>query len=347
MKKFRLFAISSLIAIGLGCAYYYAIYKGQNNPNEITLHGNVDIRQVDLGFRVSGRLIEMFFDEGDHIKQGELLAKLDPIPYEQDLSNLQAQLRQATANYAKLQAGNRPQEIQEARAQLKEKEVSHENARKTLVRQAELVKKNFASKQAYDDAYASANEAKAQLKSAQEALNLSEEGFREEDIAVAKAQLESITAQVERAQTNLIDTKLYAPSNGIVLTRIREPGSILNFGNPVFTLSLTNPIWVRAYASEVDLGRIRPGMRTLVYTDSQKTPFKGQVGFISPQAEFTPKNIETKELRTDLVYRLRIVVEDPEGILRQGMPVTVVIQLRAPLAPVPLNSEPAKLKAKI
>lgn len=344
MKIFRPLAVSLVIIAAVGCGYYY-FYRNHSNPNEITVHGNVDIRQVDLGFRVSGRLMDVLFEEGDEIKKGELIARLDPIPFEQDLNSLKAQMEQAQANLNKLQTGNRPQEIQEARAQLREKEVSHENARKTFERQSELVKKNYASKQAYDDAYVASNEAKAQLKTAQEALKLSLEGFRIEDIAAGQAQFESATAQYHRAQTNLNDTMLYAPSNGIVLTRIREPGSILNIGNPVYTLSLTDPIWVRAYISEVDLGRVKPGMKTLIYTDSQSTPFEGQVGFISPQAEFTPKNIETKELRTDLVYRLRIVVQDPEGKLRQGMPVTVVIQLTDAQAVKTPNT--IKLKSKI
>lgn len=343
VKIFRPLIVSLSMIAALACGYYY-FYHNRDNNNEITVHGNVDIRQVDLGFRVSGRLLEVLFEEGDHVKMGDLIAKLDPVPYEQDLNNLKAQMEQAQANLVKLRAGNRPQEIQEAKAQLHEKEVAHENSRKTYERQSELVKKNYASKQAYDDAYAATNEAKAQLKSAQEALKLSLEGFRQEDIAAGQAQFEAATAQYHRAQTNLNDTVLYAPSDGIILTRIREPGSILNIGNAVYTLSLTNPIWVRAYISEVDLGRVKPGMRTLIYTDSQSTPFEGQIGFISPQAEFTPKNIETKELRTDLVYRLRIVVEDPEGKLRQGMPVTVVIKLAQDNTVKTPNSIPLKSK---
>ncbi len=314
-------ALGALAALGL---FYF--YEHKSNSNDIILHGNVDIRQVDLGFRVNGRVQEMKFEEGDRIKKGDIIASLDKTPFILEENNLRALIDVASANLSKLNTGSRPQEIQEAKALVNEKQVSYDNAQKALERQSDLVKRNYASKQEYDNAYARAKEAQAQLKTAQEALKLSQEGFRKEDIAAGLSQLDAAKSQLAIAQNNLHDTDLLAPNDGIILTRIREPGSIVPNGIPVYTLSLVNPVWVRAYTSETDLGRLKPGMKALIYTDTQpNNPFHGQIGFISPIAEFTPKNIETKELRTDLVYRLRVIVDDKEGQLRQGMPVTVVI----------------------
>jgi HlyD family secretion protein len=288
----------------------------------------VDIRQVELGFRVSGRIAAMKFEEGDFVEKDALLAELDETPYLHDLNNQQAQLEQAQANYEKLKKGNRPEEIKQAQSLVREKEAAFQNAQINLRRQNDLVKKGLASKQAFDDASTQMKENQAQLKTAEEGLSLATIGFRIEDIASAKAALNAASAKLATAKTNLADTKLLAPEPGTILTRIQEPGAVVAAGSPVYTLTLNQPVWVRSYISAIDLGRIKPGMKTLIYTDTYPTqPLEGQIGYISPQAEFTPKNIETKELRTDLVYRVRITVNDPDGKLRQGMPVTVSIKV--------------------
>lgn len=292
------------------------------------LYGNVDIRQVDLGFRVSGRLAKMLKEEGDEVKTGDLLAALDKGPYEADLEAAKAQLAQAEANFLKLRHGSRPQEIEEARATVNERKAAIEIAEITFKRVSQQVKVGSSSQQAYDDAAAQRAEAEALLKNANESLSLAIEGFRKEDIEAGKAAMETAKAQLESAKLNLRDAEIFSPSDGIMLTRVREPGAIVAPQSIVYTLSLHKPVWIRAYVSEPNLGRIKPGMEAFVYTDTNpNNPFKGQIGFISPQAEFTPKTVETTELRTDLVYRLRILTDDPKGQLRQGMPVTVKIKL--------------------
>lgn len=304
-------------------------YWLQNQKKDtLTLYGNVDIRQVDLGFRVPGRLQKMMFEEGDEVKAGDMVAVLDKAPYEASVSTAKGQLQQAEASYARLRHGNRPQEIEEARANVRVLKATYDNAVVTLQRQQEQLKIQGTSRQAYDDAFAKKQEAEAQLKNGLEALSLAEEGFRIEDIEGGKAAVEAARATLESAQVNLQDTTIFAPSDGIMLTRVREPGAIVDPQAIVYTLTLHKPVWIRAYVSETNLGRIKPGMEAAVTTDANPDkPFKGQIGFISPQAEFTPKTVETPELRTDLVYRIRITVEDPEGKLRQGMPVTVKIPL--------------------
>jgi HlyD family secretion protein len=321
--------ILALIGLGLvGIIYFSFTYlRSKQDHDQFVIYGNVDIRQVDLGFRVSGRLARMVFEEGDEVKTGNLVAVLDKGPYEAALAAAQAQMLQAQANYDKLMHGNRPQEIEEARASVNEKQATFENAELLFKRQKKQINVGATSQQAHDDALARKIESEASLKSAKEALNLSEEGFRKEDIEVAKAAYETAKAQLESAKINLADTEILSPSDGIMLTRVREPGAIVAPLSVVYTLSLHKPVWVRAYVSEPYLGRIKPGMEALITTDTNPDkPFKAQIGFISPQAEFTPKTVETPELRTDLVYRLRLVVEDPQGKLRQGMPVTVTIK---------------------
>ena len=165
-----------------------------------------------------------------------------------------------------------------------------------------------------------------------------EAGFRSEEIAAAEAAAGAAEAgvgaseaavlqadaAVKTAEIRLADTELKSPSDGIVITRALEPGSIIQAGPTVMTLSLEKPVWVRAYVHEPQLGKFPPGTRVTLRTDGNPDHvFHGTVGFVSPRAEFTPKSVETEELRTSLVYRLRIVVEDSDGSLRQGMPVTV------------------------
>ncbi len=170
-------------------------------------------------------------------------------------------------------------------------------------------------------------QAEALLNSSNQALSLAVDGFRLEDIEAGLAALDVTKAGLESARINLNDTKILSPSNGYILTRVREPGSIVAPGSVVYTLTLHEPIWIRAYVSEPDLGYIKPGMKAEVYTDTYPDkPYEGQIGFISSQAEFTPKTVQTPELRTDLVFRLRVIVNDPKGELRQGMPVTVKLK---------------------
>jgi HlyD family secretion protein len=134
------------------------------------------------------------------------------------------------------------------------------------------------------------------------------------------------TAILDKALTNLEDTQIFCPTDGTILTRIREPGSVVNIGEAVYTLSIKSPVWIRTYVTEPNLGKIYPSMKAEVITDSGGS-YIGHIGFISPVAEFTPKNVESLELRVDLVYRLRVVVDDPDHFLKQGMPVTVKLKL--------------------
>lgn len=274
MKRILLLALIFLAGFGV----YYLYYKEHHkNDDVITLYGNVDIRDVNLGFRVFGRLDKMNFEEGDRVKKGQLLCSLDKKPY---LENLQS-----------------------SQAELEDRTVALNNAQQILDRKKELLRTKFAPQQVYDDALAVRNRASA-------ALHVAE-------------------ARLTDAKIKLEDTDIFSPNDGTILTRVREPGSIVNPGESIYVLSLDEPVWVRAYISESDLGKVFPGMKAKIFTDSRPGKYyEGQIGFISPQAEFTPKTVETTEMRTKLVYRLRIVIDNRDRYLRQGMPVTIEIQPR-------------------
>jgi len=321
MQKHIPIVLLVLAALGGGAWYLYSD-RGESGP--LTLYGNVDIREVDLGFRVPGRLRAMHLEEGERVSAGDLLAELDDEPYAQALRAAIAQVEIADARVALYRSGSRPQEIERAEANVREARAALRNAEQELARQRGLDERGLTSESNVDLAETRRDEAAARLRAAEEALALARAGFRDEEVAAAEAELELARAEADRRRTELDDTRLTAPADGTIITRIREPGSILAAGAPVYTLSLDEPVWIRAYIEEPDLGKIAPGTTAYVETDSSPRRYRARVGFISPRAEFTPKNVETADARADLVYRVRIIVDEADSGLRQGMPVTVV-----------------------
>lgn len=278
MRKIAIVLFILIAALVLAAIFFeYRFRQEEENLDWMTLYGNVDIRDVTLSFRVSGRISAMEVDEGDHVLKGQVLARLDKDTFNANLDMVQAQLAKALAE--------------------------EKNALKTFQRRAELVGNGAVSKAQFEDALTSK--------------------------ASTNAQVSVVKANLEQAQIALQDTEIHAPTAGVILTRIQEPGAIINMAEPIYTLAVDNPMWIRTYVDEPFLGKIYPGQEALVYTDSNPDkPYKGHIGFISPQAEFTPKNVETTQLRTDLVYRIRVVINQPDKFLRQGMPVTIKISLK-------------------
>lgn len=300
-------------------------YQGHQDKG-LTLYGNVDIRTVNMSFRVGGRLASLTVDEGDAITAGQTLGQLDKAPFENALLQARAGVSVAQAQYDLMQAGYREEEVAQAAAAVKQAQAAYDYAQKFYQRQQGLWGSRTISANDLENARSSRDQAQATLKSAQDKLSQYRTGNRPQDIAQAKASLEQAQAQLAQAELDLRDTTLTAPANGTLMTRAVEPGSMLNAGSTVLTLSLTRPVWVRAYIDEPNLGQMQPGRELLLYTDGRPDkPYHGKVGFVSPTAEFTPKTVETPDLRTDLVYRLRIIVTDADDALRQGMPVTVTL----------------------
>jgi HlyD family secretion protein len=323
MTRRKIIVALALIAAGSVGAWLWTTYSSSTD-GPLVLQGNVEVRQVNLAFKVAGRIATLAVDEGATVIAGQKLASLEKVYFEDTLRQVRAQREQAAANLTKMEAGNRPEEIAQAEANVIYREALLLNAQQTRDRADALLKTASGTQKTYDDAIAGQRQADAQLNSARQALRLMKAGFRQEDIEAARGQLAEKDAAVLVAKRQVTDADLIAPSPGIVLSRVRESGAIVNAGETVFVLSLNSPVWVRSYVSEPDLGRIRPGMEVELRSDTPGAKLiKGRIGFISTSAEFTPKTVETRELRTALVYRVRILADDPDGMLRQGMPMTV------------------------
>jgi membrane fusion protein YbhG len=332
-RKKRLIGLAVALAAAVAGGYgYLESWRAEPAaPAEIVLYGNIDIREADLGFNVPGRVETMRVEEGDEVRKGELLATLEPEIYEAEVEAAKAQIAAQRATLDRLLAGSRPEEIKEAREDVNALQAQLELARATLKRTEQLAMDRFAPLQKLDDDAASVRNLEAQLNAAQQRLSLAIQGPRKEDIAEARAQLHAREAELTLVLRRLDYTKLFAEDRGVIKIRIVEPGAVVLANTPVYTMAFLDPVWVRTYISEPDLGRIHPGMKAEVFTDSAPArTYHGWIGFISPVAEFTPKTVETPELRTSLVYRLRVYVKNPDNSLRQGMPVTVRLKLEVP-----------------
>lgn len=314
----KLFIILNLMMMILliGC--------NKSKDSDMKFYGNVDVRTVSLAFRVPGRIDNISFQEGQKVKKGDSIASIDDSLYKEYLNQITSQIDMQKAKLQKLEKGYRKEDISKAKATMLQKQVLMKHEKTNLERYKKLLATNSTSQEHYDNvktAYQSANAIYLYSKSS---LELLENGYEKEDIKVAKAQLDFLISQKNQHQINLNDTTIYAPSSGVILTRVYEVGSIVNGSQVVVEMTKDDKYWIRSYISEKYLGAIKTGMKALIYTDSSKTKaYKGVVSFISPIAEFTPKNVQTEELRTDLVYRFRINLNTYDDMIKQGMPVTI------------------------
>jgi HlyD family secretion protein len=328
MKRFFKIVILAVIFISVGVLGGRWFIKMKNNPSntELKIYGNIDIRDANLAFNEQERIAEIFVEEGDRVKKGEVLAK-------QQTHRLEAQIKEAEAQIAaqkdvvkRFEAGTRWQEVEQARAEVEAAKARLQNTMLNFERIKKTSGAGATSQQALDNARAQLDVDQAQLKVKEKALNLALEGPRREDIDAAKNTLAALEASLSFLKIRLADMTLISPAPGVIQNRNLEPGEMASPDRPVVTLALTDPKWVRAYVPEPDLGRIKLGMKAKILSDSFVDQiFEGWIGFISPVAEFTPKTVETEDLRTKLVYEVRVFVHDSKDLLRLGMPVTVIV----------------------
>ena len=281
MEKKKIIALVLIILIAGICIFFYKANK-KDTSNELTLFGNIEIRQVDLSFQVPGLVSKLLKEEGDTVKKGELVAVMDESDYNANFKRAAAEVERTLA--------------------------TQKDAADKYNRYAPLGVDDTVSKQEVESLYNAQNKANADYKAA--------------------------VANKDYLSNQLKYTKLYAPENGTIMVRVVEPGSNVQKGQPVYTMAKTCPVWVRAYVNEKDLGNIKYGQEVNVYTDTtnpntgKKREYKGQIGYISPVAEFTPKTVQSTDTRTDLVYRIRVYIYDTDEFLRQGMPVTISVKLK-------------------
>ncbi|MGE4482591.1 efflux RND transporter periplasmic adaptor subunit [Acidocella sp.] len=318
-------AIILVVLLGIGA---YLHWRTAPNAARLTLYGNVDIREVNAAFYDSGRINHMMLQEGDAVRKGQLIATLDKSRFADALNSANAQASNQKEILAALLAGSRPEQIAQAKAQMDALAAIYQNDAANFSRYASLAPGGAATIQQRDDARAAYLNAKQNYEAAKQAYILAVKGPRDEDIAAAQAAYNAAKANAALAQQEYEDTELHAPASGVVEDRVQEPGDMTSPSTPVYIIALTNPLWVRAYVPESDLGRIQLGMTANVSTDSYPGKiYRGWIGYISPTAEFTPKTVETPDLRAQLVYQVRVYACNSQGQLQLGMPATVTIDL--------------------
>ena len=333
MSKVRLRIVLILAVVGVAVAAWW-IAGRHKSTDGLVLYGTVDLRQADLPFNASERVTEVLVQEGDHVKVGQVMARLDPTRMQPQVAKAEADVAAEQQVVNRLHAGTRPEEVAQGRANVLSAQADSANAQRQYDRLTELSRNSSGravSKQDLDTAKAALDVAQAKLAVNRKALDLQVAGPRKEDIAQAEAQLHADEAQLALLRRQLADMELKAPIDGVVRSRLVEPGEIASPAKAAFTLAITDPKWIRAYVSDPDLGAVREGLKATISTDAfPSRPFRGWVGFISPTAEFTPKTVQTEELRSSLVYEIRVFVEDPDDRLRLGMPATVRLDTTAP-----------------
>lgn len=330
MNKRRLVAAGAVLVVAALAWTGWHFARDKRDSDTLVLFGNVDIRQVSLAFNGSDRVAEMRVEEGDRVRAGQILATLDTRTLKLQIAQAEAQTEAQKQVVMRLKNGTRPEEVAQAKANVAAAEADADFAGQQLRRLLEISGHSgeAISEQNLDNARSRQRYALAQLENRRKALRLALIGPRSEDIAQAEAQLEVARAELALLRHQLSLYELRAPIDATVRSRLLEPGDMASPQRPVYALAITEPKWVRAYVPEADLGRIRPGMGAQVTTDSHPDqPVQGRIGYISSVAEFTPKTVQTEELRTSLVYEVRVYVADPRDRLRLGMPATVHILL--------------------
>jgi HlyD family secretion protein len=319
MKRILLIAI---IAVAIGALLYYLFAREKEEEGTfIKVSGNIEATEVDVGFKISGRIVSRFFEEGDWVDQGKVLAKLDDEDLRNRLEVARATLMSAQARLSKLLAGSRPEEIREAEAALNQAKSDVENKQAHHERMKPLFEKGVIPKDTLDNAEAAFKIAKAAFERATENYLLVKEGPRKEDIDDARAQVEQARASLKLTETQLSYTTLYSPLSGVVLVKSGEIGEVVNPGTPIVTLADIENVWLKAYIPETDLSKVKWGQEAMVTTDLRpKKEYGGRISFISSQAEFTPKQIQTEKERVTLVYRIKIDIVNKDRELKPGMP---------------------------
>ena len=331
-KKF--FAIILLAAI-IGGAFFYSSREEQvqaERANKLKIFGNVDVREVTLAFRQSDRIAEIFAEEGDAVKAGQLLARLDNREMKLTIEKTRSQIQVQEAVLLRLKNGTRPEDLAKIQAQVDAAEKILLDARQHYDRIQKVYDETDGSVITRDEltsARLNYENKAAQLEKAQQSLNLAQAGTRYEEIAEAEAQLKTFRDELARQEFLLTQYELTSTTDGVIRSRLLEVGDMASPSAPIFKISLNDKKWIRAYVNETDLGKVFEGQSAKIFIDSfPNEEISGQIGYISSTAEFTPKTVQTDELRTSLVYEIRVYVNDPKNILRLGMPATVEIDLK-------------------
>jgi HlyD family secretion protein len=344
MKRLIPILILLTAAIAASLYYYPRLTKKAAPATQLTLSGNIEAHESLVGFKVPGRIVALLIEEGQQVAQGVLLARLDNADLTQKLRIDEATVRVRESDLALTLAGTREQEVRAAQHTMIDAQVDLDEKKLDSERAQQLFAKDEVSAQDRDLAATALKRAQAIFKVAQQRYNEAVEGSRKEDIAIARANLNEANANLGLSQVNLSYSILRAPSTGVITVRQAELGEVVAPGSPVVTLADLDHIWLRAYIAETDLGRIHWGQDAAITTDTYPgKQYHGRISFISSDAEFTPKTVQTTTERVTLVYRIKIDIDNPNHELKPGMPADAVIELAtAKPSATPSNASPAK-----
>jgi HlyD family secretion protein len=321
MKRLSFIGFAVMTVAGLwGCGPQAAKPDGS---------GTIECTQVQVSPLVAGRILALPPREGTTVKEGEVIARLDPTDYELKLAELKATLAQAEAQVDLLLAGSRPEDVLRAKAQLDEAKAAERATQSDLLRTEELFSKQSTTRKQLDDAKALAERAVANVEAASQALNRLENGNRQEEIRIAKAQQAQVQARIAQTEKAIRDCTVTAPAAGFVTDRVREDGEYATPGAPLVTLSRLDDIWLSVYIPESRLGKVRLGQTAWVKIDGDPSFHRGFVSFVAAEAEFTPRNVQTPEERAKLVYRLKITLANRDRLFKPGMPADGYLKLPA------------------
>jgi len=313
-----------IVAAWAGSRFY-----NQKDNGAMELSGNIEVTEPNVGFKMPGRVVELLADEGQKINKGDRLAILDRAEAETFVVQNRAVVSEAAARLEAFRQGSRPQEIEQAKAAVSALEAELTRVKKDYERAERLYAYGAISAAQFDAAKSARNSLSEQHKNALAKMSLVKEGPRKEDIRAAEQRLAQAKAVLNLAEQRLLDTVITAPVSGVILKRNCELGEIVGAGIPVFTIGEIEKPWVKVYVKEDKIGWIKLGQKATVTVDSfPDKKYEGIVTFISSEAEFTPKNVQTKEERIKLVFAVKVGVRNVNDELKPGMPADVRIALR-------------------
>ncbi|HVN96614.1 MAG TPA: efflux RND transporter periplasmic adaptor subunit [Syntrophorhabdaceae bacterium] len=328
MKRRRLIVAAIVIVIAIALL----VINGMRNHRDdasMALSGNVEITETNVGFKISGRITKLLVDEGATVKAGDAIAELDNAELASLMAQNKASMEETVTRLSELKAGVRNQELEQAKASVGAQEAELKKVRQDYERADTLYKNGAISQAQYDDAKSAFDTRMALRKSAVEALSLAQEGTRKEEIKIAEHRVAQAKATLSASEVRFRDAVIYAPIDGVVLRKNVEVGETVAQGTPVFTIGDLKSPWIKVYVKEDRLALVKLGQKAIVTVDSYKgKTYEGVVSYISSEAEFTPKTVQTPEERVKLVFGVKVQVKNEAGDLKPSMPADVKILLK-------------------
>ena len=313
-------ALLAVAALSVAAAWA-GRHLGGGTTALVSVTGTIEATQVDVSVKITGRIVERLVKEGDKVSRGQLLVRLDDSELAADVRRQDAVLRSAQATLRDLEKGARPQEIEDARAAVASTEATRTMTEREYQRTVQLFGQNLIAAQDVDRARQAYEVAQAQERSARQKLGLLLEGSRPDQIDAARWQVTQAESALVQAQSRLRETRVVSPIDGVVLRKNLEAGETANPGVPILTLVDPKDVWLRAYVPETEVGRLKVGdMATLRVDAFPNRVFTGRLIEIGSEAEYTPRNVQTKKERVNLVFRIKIQIDNPQGILKPGLP---------------------------